>query len=124
MYRHLILVGAGSCFGGICRYLVQTSVHHKFPSSFPLGTFLVNVSGCLLIGLIYGIAEKGNLMTPDTRIFLATGLCGGYTTYSSFAFENLSLLGNGEWFYFSLYLGLSIILGIAATWLGTLVRYM
>ena len=120
MYRNLILVGVGSCAGGIFRFLVQTAVQHRNPSPYPWGTFLVNISGCLLIGLVYGLSERGNLLSPDARIFLATGLCGGYTTFSSFALENVSLLGNGEWFYFSLYLGMSVVLGIMATWLGTL----
>ncbi len=120
MYRHLILAGAGSCAGGICRFLVQSAVQHRSPSPYPWGTFLVNISGCLLIGLVYGLSERGNLLSPDARIFLATGICGGYTTFSSFALENVSLMASGEWLYFSLYLGLSVVVGIMATWLGAL----
>ncbi|HVB03127.1 MAG TPA: fluoride efflux transporter CrcB [Chitinophagaceae bacterium] len=119
MYRNILLVGIGSFFGGACRYLVQTFIQKHFMSSFPLGTLLVNVSGCLLIGCIYGLADRGNLLSPDIRIFLATGICGGYTTFSTFAFENISLMKDGEWMYTGLYLSASIIFGLAATYLGS-----
>ncbi len=119
MYRNLLLVGAGSFIGGVSRYLVQTFIQGRFPSSFPLGTLLVNISGCFIIGAVYGLAAKGNLLTPDIRLFLATGICGGYTTFSSFAFEEVSLLSGGEWLYFSLYLSLSILLGLGAAYLGS-----
>jgi len=119
MYRNLLLVGVGSFIGGISRYLFQTFVQTRHPSPFPLGTLLVNISGCFIIGFVYGLAEKGNLLTPEARLFLATGVCGGYTTFSSFAFENIALMRDAEWFYFSLYLALSIIFGLTAAYLGS-----
>lgn len=118
MYRNLLLVGLGSCIGGISRYLLQSFIQRHYFSSFPLGTLLVNITGCFAIGLVYGLANKGNLLSPDTRLFLATGLCGGYTTFSSFAFENMFLINGREWMYFSIYLSASVLIGLGATYLG------
>jgi fluoride exporter len=118
MYRSLLLVGIGSCTGGVCRFLTQTAVQRRFPSPIPLGTLVVNISGCLIIGVLYALAEKGGLLSADMRTLLATGFCGGFTTFSSFAFENVSLLTDAEWFYFILYIGLSIVLGVLAAYFG------
>ena len=83
MTRSLILVGVGSCVGGIARYLSQLFIQKHYPSSFPFGTLSVNITGCFIIGIIYALADKGNLMSPATRLLLATGFCGGFTTFSS-----------------------------------------
>lgn len=120
MFRNLILIGSGSFVGGICRYLSQQFVQKYYPSSFPLGTLSVNVIGCFLIGIIYAFSERGNLLSPAMRLLLATGFCGGFTTFSSFAFENVSLLRDSEFFYTSLYILLSIVIGFAAVYLGIL----
>ena len=120
MLRSLIFIGLGSFAGGILRYLTQQYLQKHFPSSFPLGTLAVNIIGCFVIGVVYGLSTKGNIISPEVRIFLVTGLCGGYTTFSSFAYENISLLQDGEFFYVSLYILLSVFLGFAATWLGIL----
>jgi CrcB protein len=80
----------------------------------------VNIAGCLLIGIIYGFSERSSLLTPGWKLFLAAGFCGGFTTFSTFANENLALLRDGEFFYFFLYTGLSVFLGIAATFIGVL----
>ncbi len=120
MTRNLILVGIGSCIGGISRYLSQLLVQKHYPSSFPLGTLSVNIIGCFFIGIIYALADKGNIMSPATRLLLATGFCGGFTTFSSFAYENISLMRDGEFFYTSLYILLSVIIGLVAVYLGIL----
>jgi CrcB protein len=83
-----------------------------------MGTFLVNISGCLLIGIFYALSEKGNLLTPEWRLFLTTGFCGGFTTFSSFAYENVNLLRNSDFLYFGLYILSSVVLGIAGVYLG------
>jgi CrcB protein len=93
----------------------------SYPHAFPLGTFTVNILGCLLIGLIYGLSEKSPAITMGWRLFLAVGFCGGFTTFSTFANENLALLRDGEFFYFFLYTGLSVVLGITATFLGVII---
>ncbi len=120
MTRSLILVGAGSFAGGVARYLTQLLVQKYYPSSFPFGTLFINITGCFIIGVIYALADKGNLLSPGMRLLLATGFCGGFTTFSSFAFENISLLRDGEFFYTSLYILLSVIIGLLAVYLGIL----
>jgi CrcB protein len=121
MIRSLLLVGSGGFLGSISRYLVSKFMQSTFPSAFPYGTFAVNIAGCFLIGLIYGISEKSSLITSGWRLFLAVGFCGGFTTFSTFASENLALLRDGEFFNFFLYAGLSVLLGLAATFLGVLI---
>ena len=120
MLRIIFFIGLGSSIGGICRYLLQQFIQTRFPSSIPLGTLVVNVIGCLIIGIIYELSGKGNLMTTELRLFLATGLCGGFTTFSSFAYENIALLQDGEFFYTSLYTLLSVAVGFLAVYLGIL----
>jgi len=117
MLKTLFLVGSGSCIGGIARYLVGRLAQEAIGLTYPFGTLLVNVSGCLLIGLIFGFSDK-QLINPDWRFFLATGLCGGYTTFSSFSYENISLLREGQTTTFFIYVFLSLALGLLATWLG------
>jgi CrcB protein len=120
MIKTLLLIGTGGFLGSISRYLASRFLQNSIPSSFPYGTFFVNITGCLLIGIIYGLSEKSSLLTPEWRLFLAVGFCGGFTTFSTFANENLALLRDGEFFYFFLYTGLSVFLGIAATFMGVL----
>src|SRR3954466_13288434 len=86
--------------------------------TFPLGTFVVNTIGCLLIGIFYALIEKGNLLTPEWRLALTTGFCGGFTTFSTFAYENMNLLRTGDYLYFVLYAAGSVILGLAAVYVG------
>ena len=120
MISTLLLVGAGGFLGSISRYLASRFLQNAIPSAFPYGTFFVNIAGCLLIGIIYGLSERSSLLTPGWKLFLAAGFCGGFTTFSTFANENLALLRDGEFFYFFLYTGLSVFLGIAATFIGVL----
>lgn len=120
MTRSLILVGIGSCAGGITRYLSQLFVQKHYPSSFPFGTLSVNVTGCFLIGIIYALADRGNILSPAMRLLLATGFCGGFTTFSSFAYENISLMRDNEFFYTSMYILLSVVIGLSAVYLGIL----
>lgn len=121
MIKTLLFVGTGGFLGSVSRFLASRFMQSNFPSAFPYGTFLVNITGCLLIGLIYGFSEKSSLLTAEWKLFLAVGFCGGFTTFSTFANENLALLRDGEFFYFALYTGLSVFLGIAATFIGVLV---
>jgi CrcB protein len=80
----------------------------------------VNISGCFLIGIFYALGEKGNILSPQARLLLVTGFCGGFTTFSTFAFENMTLLRIGDSFYFLLYAIGSVVLGIAAVYIGNL----
>lgn len=121
MLKNVLLVGLGGGIGSIARFLCQKYLYEWAQHSFPLGTFIVNILGCFLIGLFYGLAEKGNLLTPEWRLLLTTGFCGGYTTFSTFAYENINLLKSGDFLYFGLYTAGSIILGIASAWFGMLI---
>jgi CrcB protein len=121
MIKTLLLIGTGGFLGSISRFLTSRFMQNNFPSAFPYGTLFVNVSGCLLIGLIYGFSERSSLLTPGWKMFLAVGYCGGFTTFSTFANENLALLRDGEILNFLMYTGLSVFLGITATFIGVLI---
>ncbi len=120
MIKTLVLIGSGSFIGGILRYLTSRFVQNTFISSFPFGTFVVNVIGCFLIGLFYGLSERGEILSAEWRLFLTVGFCGGYTTFSTFANENVAMLRDGNILYFALYVGFSVCIGILATYLGNL----
>ena len=120
MGTNILLVGLGGSIGSILRYLSQKWINESYQHNFPLATFLVNIFGCLLIGILYALGEKGNILSPQTRILLITGFCGGFTTFSTFAFENMNLLRIGDNLYFILYAVGSVILGIAAVYIGSL----
>jgi CrcB protein len=85
---------------------------------FPLGTLLVNVLGCLLIGLFYASAERGTIASSEIRLLLTTGFCGGFTTFSTFSYETLTLLENGQYTLVALYVAGSVLLGLLATFAG------
>ena len=112
------IIWLGGGLGSVLRYLSQVWVSRILGISFPFGTFLVNILGCFLIGLFFAVAEKYAFFTSEWRLFLITGLCGGFTTFSSFSYEGLSLYKQGDYGYFFLYLILSVVIGLLATMLG------
>ena len=117
--KSFLLVFVGGGLGSGLRYLITIAMN-QYSKIFPLGTFTVNILGCLLIGLILGYAQKENTLTSNQTLLLATGFCGGFTTFSAFANENLELIRNGELFNFSIYAIGSVFLGIVLILIGYL----
>ena len=118
VWKHILLVGMGGGLGSIARFLCHKFINAWHPHPYPYGTFLVNISGCFIIGILFGLMEKGSLLSNEWRLLLVTGFCGGFTTFSSFAAENIQLLKEGHVLYFLLYTAGSVVLGILATFLG------
>ncbi|MCP4312270.1 MAG: fluoride efflux transporter CrcB [Bacteroidetes bacterium] len=118
MLKQLLLIGAGGFIGSVARYLVSRLNMHVEWLSIPVGTLAVNVLGSFIIGFLIGISEKSPVLTLELRMFLMVGLCGGFTTFSSFSGENLMLMRNGQFLPLFLYTGLSILLGFTAVYLG------
>ena len=117
--KSFILVFLGGGLGSGLRYLVAIAMN-QYSKILPFGTFTVNMIGCLLIGLVLGYAQKENTLTSNQTLLLATGFCGGFTTFSAFASENLELIRNGELFNFSIYAIGSVFLGIVLILIGYL----
>ncbi|HZX58231.1 MAG TPA: fluoride efflux transporter CrcB [Mucilaginibacter sp.] len=120
MWKTIVYVAIGSAFGGVARYLMQQYIQKRVESTFPYGTLGVNLLGCFVIGIVVGLADKGNVLSPQGRIFLAVGICGGFTTFSSFVNENYSMLRGGELLNTFVYIAVSVIVGLVATALGIL----
>ncbi len=116
--KELLLIGFGGFIGSIARYYVsKINLLVEF-FSIPIGTLLVNILGSLLLGFLIGIAEKSPILSMEMRMFLMIGLCGGFTTFSTFSGENLMLMRNGQFFTVILYTGLSVFFGFLAVYLG------
>jgi len=113
----LLLIGTGSFIGGILRYLMSHFIHQKIQGTFPFWTLAVNVLGCLVIGFVFGLAEKGNI-SSDLKMFLAPGLLGGFTTFSAFSNETFILLNEGQYTQAIMYVLASVLIGLLATFLG------
>ena len=120
MIKLLIFIGSGSFLGGIARYLASRAIQNTAISSFPWGTFIVNITGCFLIGLPYGIFERSNNPGTEWRMFLTVGFCGGFTTFSTFSFENMALIKDGNFLLVAAYAAGSVFLGLLATYLGNM----
>ncbi len=118
MLRTIFIVGTGGFIGTVLRYLLNIFVEKQMSSTFPLGTFIANILGCFIIGVVFAIAEKGNLLNSEWRLFLTVGFCGGFTTFSAFAYNNLNLLRDKSIFYLLYNIGGSIFFGILAVYLG------
>jgi CrcB protein len=112
----ILLIGAGSFLGGVSRYLLSLAVQPR-AALFPTGTLAVNITGCLCVGIVFGLFDRGQI-THEWRMFLATGFLGGFTTFSAFSNETFMLFRDGQAGYALLYIALSVILGLSATWLA------
>lgn len=118
MTKAILLIGIGGGIGSIFRYLTTVVVSKYFQSNFTLATLLVNILGCLLIGLLIGFFDKQEIINHDIRLLLITGFCGGFTTFSAFASENFHLFQSGNSLAAYLNIGLSVFVGLFAVWLG------
>lgn len=118
MIKNILLVGVGGGLGSIARYICQRWVSHYYPHHFPWGTFAVNIIGCFVIGIIWGISFRSFETNEQWKLFLMTGICGGFTTFSSFTLESIGLLKEQRAGLFFLYLAGSVLVGLAATYAG------
>lgn len=118
MIRSIWLVALGGALGAVARYLVSLFVSGNTDTVFPLSTFVVNIAGCLLIGLFCGMAECGSISGGGLKLFLTVGFCGGFTTFSTFGNENVALLRSGHVLVSALYAGGSVFFGLLAAYGG------
>ena len=116
MIKQLIFVGMGGGIGSIFRYLVSRIPFTQGP--FPWATFIINITGCFIIGLLIGLSFKYSFMDENMRLLFVTGFCGGFTTFSTFSLENVLMYQSGNYLALALYITLSIILGFTAVFLG------
>jgi fluoride exporter len=117
--KAILLVALGGAVGSVARFKMSGWIlHHTIDWRFPAGTFAVNVLGCLVAGILAGLAEKYDYFTADVRLLLFTGLLGGFTTFSAFGLETMFLLRRGEVLVAGANIVVSVIAGILALWLG------
>ncbi len=118
MVKLILIVGLGGFIGTVARFLIFRYVQVTFVSVFPWSTIIVNILGSFLIGIFFGLFEKGNIMSQEWRIFLTIGLCGGFTTFSTVTNDAFILLQSKELMKFAAYTSLSFFLGIMAVFVG------
>jgi fluoride exporter len=116
----LLVVFAGAGLGGVARYAAGTWIMAKYGGRFPLGTFLINVSGSFLIGILMTLFTERLDPHPNWRLFSVVGILGGYTTFSSFEYETYQAVRDGEHWMGLLYVASSVLLGYAGVWVGAL----
>jgi len=118
MFKAMLIAGCGGFIGTCLRFLTGRFFHVVSHSPFPWGTFAVNIVGSFVIGLFFGLAERTHLVSPSMNLFLITGFCGGFTTFSSFSDDMYLLLEQKHWLCFGAYVLLSFALGLLFVWLG------
>jgi len=121
MLKSILIVGFGGFIGTVARFLTSRYFQENVSSLFPWSTFIINIIGSLLIGIIFGISEKGDFMSPDVRLFLTVGICGGFTTFSTFSNDAFLLLRQEEWIRFAFYTSMSFFLGLLAVYGGRII---
>lgn len=118
MMNNILLVGLGGGLGSIARYLCQRWFAVMYSHAFPWGTFAVNAAGCLLIGVFWGLSFRSFDSNESWKLFLMTGLCGGFTTFSAFTLEGIGLLKEQKLALFFAYVAGSVLVGLLATYIG------
>ncbi len=115
----MLLVALGGAIGSVSRFKVSGWIlHHTIDWRFPAGTFTVNVLGCLVAGVLSALAEKHHFFDPDLRVLLFTGFLGGFTTFSAFGVETMTLLKRGDIGFAAANVVLSVLFGLLALWIG------
>jgi fluoride exporter len=114
----VLLVALGGALGSVARYLLDGAVYRVLPATFPYGTFVVNMTGCLVFGLLIGVAEDRLVVGSQARAFLLIGVLGGFTTFSSFTFETFKLARDAEWLLALTNAAGQTILGLVVLWAG------
>jgi len=114
----ILLVALGGALGSVARYLFSTAVLRATGSLFPVGTFAVNVVGCFVFGVIAGAAEQRVQLAPELRLFLLVGILGGFTTFSSYAFESFALVRDGQFVWAGLNIVGQVVAGLIGMWAG------
>ncbi|MBC7851101.1 MAG: fluoride efflux transporter CrcB [Chitinophagaceae bacterium] len=120
LFKNVLWIALGGGLGSVLRYLAHKWISSATTNPFPLGTLLVNVIGCLLIGIFFALSLRQNYLSTELKLFLMTGLCGGFTTFSAFTLEGMNLINEQRLLVFFLYFSCSIVLGLAATFAGYL----
>jgi CrcB protein len=115
---NLLLVAIGGALGSVVRYMLSTAILRATGTLFPLGTFVVNAIGCLVFGAIAGAASQRVQVAPELRVFLLVGVLGGFTTFSSYAFESFSLVRDGQFLAASANIVGQVVSGLAGVWVG------
>ena len=118
MLKSVLIVGIGSFVGGSLRYIISLIMKDLCKQGFPWGTLAVNLVGCFLIGVVFALFSRFSSTSHPWCLLLTTGLCGGFTTFSTFANESLQMLQNGQWGGFLAYVAISVAAGISLTALG------
>lgn len=118
MMKNILLIGLAGGLGTIARYLSQKMIYLIAPYPFPVGTFTVNIIGCFLIGIFWGLSDRAVIINNELKLILIAGFCGGFTTFSALTFEGVSLLKDNKTMLFFIYISASVITGLFATWLG------
>jgi CrcB protein len=117
----LLAVDAGGALGTLARYLLSTALLRATGSLFPIGTFAVNILGCVVFGAIAGAAEQRVQLAPDLRVFLLVGILGGFTTFSSYAFESFALIRDGQFAVAAANIVGQVVAGLVGLWAGYVV---
>lgn len=121
MLKTIFYIAIGGAIGSVLRYLTSVFVNKYWSNHFPLATLITNIIGCFLIGLIIGLLEKNNLANSNLKWFLITGFCGGFTTFSAFGYENITLFQSNNSVLAFGYIALSVMVGLFAVWFGLFV---